>query len=443
MTHPQDLALREQARLVAAGRPRPRRPARRHARAHRGAQRGAAGGRRDVPGPVAGDAGGGAAGPVARRAGDDQGHVLAAVAGLSQRDAARARPARRLGSVPAPARRRRRGRRRRQPARGRPGHDRSRLAARPGGQSLEPGPLRGRVVGRVGRRGGGADGRRRGRQRQRRVDPPARRLVRRGRPQGHLRRAALRRLHRPELDAVGAGLVRPRRRRRPPAGRGDARPPAARGRRWPAARRRGAPPVLGGRRPRGRGGVCRRAGHGRPRTGRARAAHRRARAGGGQRARARRARRGGARRRGGRPRAADARPRPLRRPAIGLAAAARRPRALGAAPRARRRVRRLRRARLADEPGAGAPDRRAAAPTARPAPRLADARNIRQAVVRQPRGHPRHLRPGRLQRRGLPIGLQLLAPWGAEARLLDAAQRVEDATGRRFVDAVPDLASVA
>jgi Asp-tRNA(Asn)/Glu-tRNA(Gln) amidotransferase A subunit family amidase len=38
---------------------------------------------------------------------------------------------------------------------------------------------------------------------------------------------------------------------------------------------------------------------------------------------------------------------------------------------------------------------------------------------------------------GLPIGLQLMGPWGAEARLLDAAERIEQATSREFVDAVP------
>jgi Asp-tRNA(Asn)/Glu-tRNA(Gln) amidotransferase A subunit family amidase len=36
---------------------------------------------------------------------------------------------------------------------------------------------------------------------------------------------------------------------------------------------------------------------------------------------------------------------------------------------------------------------------------------------------------------GLPIGLQLQGPWGADALLLDAAEAVEQATERRFVDA--------
>jgi Asp-tRNA(Asn)/Glu-tRNA(Gln) amidotransferase A subunit family amidase len=38
---------------------------------------------------------------------------------------------------------------------------------------------------------------------------------------------------------------------------------------------------------------------------------------------------------------------------------------------------------------------------------------------------------------GLPIGLQLVGPWQAEARLLDAAKHIEQATSREFVDAVP------
>ncbi len=41
---------------------------------------------------------------------------------------------------------------------------------------------------------------------------------------------------------------------------------------------------------------------------------------------------------------------------------------------------------------------------------------------------------------GLPVGLQLMAPWGAEDRLLDAAEHLEDATGRAFVDARPPTA---
>ncbi len=41
---------------------------------------------------------------------------------------------------------------------------------------------------------------------------------------------------------------------------------------------------------------------------------------------------------------------------------------------------------------------------------------------------------------GLPVGLQLLAPWGAEGRLLDAAAHLEAVTDRRWVDAAPPVA---
>ena len=41
---------------------------------------------------------------------------------------------------------------------------------------------------------------------------------------------------------------------------------------------------------------------------------------------------------------------------------------------------------------------------------------------------------------GLPIGLQLQAAWGREALLLDAAEALERANGRRWVEALPPLA---
>jgi aspartyl-tRNA(Asn)/glutamyl-tRNA(Gln) amidotransferase subunit A len=41
---------------------------------------------------------------------------------------------------------------------------------------------------------------------------------------------------------------------------------------------------------------------------------------------------------------------------------------------------------------------------------------------------------------GLPIGLQLQGAWGSDALLLDAAEAIELATERRFVDALPPLA---
>ncbi len=40
---------------------------------------------------------------------------------------------------------------------------------------------------------------------------------------------------------------------------------------------------------------------------------------------------------------------------------------------------------------------------------------------------------------GLPIALQLIAPWGRDERLLDAAEALEDATDRAWVEAAPPL----
>ncbi len=73
-------------------------------------------------------------------------------------------------------------------------------------------------------------------------------------------------------------------------------------------------------------------------------------------------------------------------------------------------------------------------------PALADPPNIRQAVLANLAGVPGMSVPVGFHPSGLPIGLQLLAPWGEESRLLDAAQQIEDATDRRWVDAAPALA---
>jgi Asp-tRNA(Asn)/Glu-tRNA(Gln) amidotransferase A subunit family amidase len=63
-------------------------------------------------------------------------------------------------------------------------------------------------------------------------------------------------------------------------------------------------------------------------------------------------------------------------------------------------------------------------------PALADGPNIRQAIIANLAGVPGISVPVGLSASGLPIGLQLLAPWGEEARLLDAADRIERALGR-------------
>ena len=69
---------------------------------------------------------------------------------------------------------------------------------------------------------------------------------------------------------------------------------------------------------------------------------------------------------------------------------------------------------------------------------LADAGNIRQATVANLAGVPGVSVPVGLAD-GLPCGLQLLAPWGEEARLLDAAEHLERATDRAWVDARPSV----
>jgi Asp-tRNA(Asn)/Glu-tRNA(Gln) amidotransferase A subunit family amidase len=66
-----------------------------------------------------------------------------------------------------------------------------------------------------------------------------------------------------------------------------------------------------------------------------------------------------------------------------------------------------------------------------------DRANVRQTGLGNLTGTPGINVPAGLHSSGLPIGLQLVGPWGEEARLLDAARHIEDATSRQFVDAVP------
>ncbi len=69
----------------------------------------------------------------------------------------------------------------------------------------------------------------------------------------------------------------------------------------------------------------------------------------------------------------------------------------------------------------------------------ADMANMRQSVVGNVTGQPGISIPvGFVD--GLPLGLQLLGPWGGEALLLAAAQHIEDVTSREFVDAAPPVA---
>jgi aspartyl-tRNA(Asn)/glutamyl-tRNA(Gln) amidotransferase subunit A len=69
----------------------------------------------------------------------------------------------------------------------------------------------------------------------------------------------------------------------------------------------------------------------------------------------------------------------------------------------------------------------------------ADIVNMRQAVVGNLTGQPGINIPVGFAD-GLPVGLQLLGPWGDEGLLLAAALHMEDATDREFVDAMPAIA---
>jgi Asp-tRNA(Asn)/Glu-tRNA(Gln) amidotransferase A subunit family amidase len=70
----------------------------------------------------------------------------------------------------------------------------------------------------------------------------------------------------------------------------------------------------------------------------------------------------------------------------------------------------------------------------------ADAVNPRGAGLANLTGNPAVSVPVGFED-GLPIGLQLQGAWGSDALLLDAAEAIERATERRFVDALPPLAS--
>jgi Asp-tRNA(Asn)/Glu-tRNA(Gln) amidotransferase A subunit family amidase len=69
-------------------------------------------------------------------------------------------------------------------------------------------------------------------------------------------------------------------------------------------------------------------------------------------------------------------------------------------------------------------------------PSSADASNGRQGVIANLTGAPAISVPVGLVE-GMPVGLQLLGPWGSDARLLDAAEALERATDREFVELRP------
>jgi aspartyl-tRNA(Asn)/glutamyl-tRNA(Gln) amidotransferase subunit A len=75
-------------------------------------------------------------------------------------------------------------------------------------------------------------------------------------------------------------------------------------------------------------------------------------------------------------------------------------------------------------------------------PSSADAGNARQGVLANLTGVPGVSVPVGLDA-GLPAALQLLAPWGADALLLDAAEALERATDREFVELRPSSRQAA
>jgi aspartyl-tRNA(Asn)/glutamyl-tRNA(Gln) amidotransferase subunit A len=71
----------------------------------------------------------------------------------------------------------------------------------------------------------------------------------------------------------------------------------------------------------------------------------------------------------------------------------------------------------------------------------ADYVNPRQAGIANLAGVPAISVPVGLSPEGLPVALQLIAAWGRDELLLDAAEALERATEREWVDAAPDLAA--
>jgi Asp-tRNA(Asn)/Glu-tRNA(Gln) amidotransferase A subunit family amidase len=70
----------------------------------------------------------------------------------------------------------------------------------------------------------------------------------------------------------------------------------------------------------------------------------------------------------------------------------------------------------------------------------ADYVNPRHGGIANLSGVPGISVPVGLSSEGLPIGLQLIAAWGRDELLLDAAEALERANGREWVDAAPPLA---
>ncbi len=73
----------------------------------------------------------------------------------------------------------------------------------------------------------------------------------------------------------------------------------------------------------------------------------------------------------------------------------------------------------------------------------ADYANVRFGGIGNLTGVPAGSVPCGHSSSGLPIGLQLITPWGEDGRVLDVAALLEKASERRFVDAVPPIATAA
>lgn len=71
----------------------------------------------------------------------------------------------------------------------------------------------------------------------------------------------------------------------------------------------------------------------------------------------------------------------------------------------------------------------------------ADAANVGQAGFGNLTGLPGMSVPVGLHPNGLPVGLMIQGAWGDDARVLDAAEHLERATDRAFVDAQPAFSS--
>ncbi len=70
----------------------------------------------------------------------------------------------------------------------------------------------------------------------------------------------------------------------------------------------------------------------------------------------------------------------------------------------------------------------------------ADYGNVRQGGIANLAGTPALSAPCGFTQEGLPVALHVMAHWGEGERLLDIAELLEQATDRKFVDALPPLA---